>query len=783
MVVVVGLIRLGVGWRIMARLRRGVVVGDEGADGLLVEARAALGLRRPVVLARHPAVGSPIVLGGLRPVVLVPPDWDDWPRTDRRTCLLHELSHLARLDDWTKLAQEVVRVPFGWHPLVRWLLVRLDRERELLCDEAAVARGADPVTYARLLLTLASRSRRLHPVASPWSASPGRLAFLDRRTVQVRIDHLLEPDMPLTLASPSRGRALILGTLATMMTLLIGGLRVHAGSALALQAPAPVVLRSDYKVRGLVVDANDRPVSGATVVAGPDEPGKTGHDVLATDADGRFVWSPPLGTVSYGIVVARDGLAPSAIKGFVDGKIPVKDRNFRLGKPEPFAAVLVDGAGKPVVGATVRVAMFASGSVTSDTVSVGYTHIPQLVTEDNPVRPLFGTTTDAEGRFTFAAIPAESFIKVAITTADGRLVRARPEGRSAVGSTLADPAVQLTFTPRKGQTPRAQRLIVDKQTRLGQMMRDEGFLTIVPGKLVQYEVIPTARVVGQITSKQPGVDLAGLTVSYQASQPDRRSQVISGNFGGSVLVDADGRFVIDSLNAGTINIFAHAPGENRDWTYCAARDVQLDPGQTTRATIDLTRGVDVEGSVRVHETGQPVAGAQIGVYGPFRPRSGAMTIGATTDAQGRYHYRLPPGETDFYIMGGASNFLPPSRTVRSNQTVTIPNGVETFVVPPIEVREPGLTVHARLLGAAGQPVAGALVAPWPDGAVTRPQDGFGATTDARGEFFLRSEMSVGLSLGKSLRLLIHLPDGTEQTAAIVPATNGVISVQLAAPAL
>ncbi len=225
-----------------------------------------------------------MVVGGLRPVVLVPTDWGDWPEPHRRACLLHELAHLARYDDWAKLAQELLYAFFFFHPLVRWLLTRLDREREFLCDEATVALGADPVAYARLLIDLARRPGRLISVTS--QSRTGWLPFFDRRTVAVRIERLLEEDMLRTASRPSSGyRSFLLGSLAVAAALGVGGLRVRAVVAGPAEPPkcteaaveppsgtepaAPAVAKDAPKeVRGVILDSDDRPVSGATIVAG-----------------------------------------------------------------------------------------------------------------------------------------------------------------------------------------------------------------------------------------------------------------------------------------------------------------------------------------------------------------------------------------------------------------------------------------------------------------------------------------------------------------------------------
>ena len=152
--VVVLACRLIGGTWLLARIKKQGCAVDEALYGLFEECRRAIPLSRRLVLAAHSAVGSPLTVGGRCPTILVPDDWCAWSEAERRVCLLHELTHLARHDDWLKFVQELIRIPFFFHPLLHALMARIDRDRELLCDEAAVALGADPLAYARLLLEL-----------------------------------------------------------------------------------------------------------------------------------------------------------------------------------------------------------------------------------------------------------------------------------------------------------------------------------------------------------------------------------------------------------------------------------------------------------------------------------------------------------------------------------------------------------------------------------------------------------------------------------------------------
>jgi hypothetical protein len=769
-VVLTLLLRLAGGWLMLAQLRRGAVEVDRESARLLEECRSALGLSRPVRLAVHPAVGSPAVVVGPRPVVLVPTDWSGWPESHRRACLLHELAHVARYDDWAKLVQELLRAAFFFHPLVRWLLARLDRERELLCDETAVAMGSDPVAYARLLLDLARRPARLLPITPLFRH--GWLPFLDRRTVEVRIERLLEEDMLSTLSRPSAGRSVLLGSLAVATALVLSGLRVRAGSDATTEPqerteaaterpkraepptpptpPAPVVAQQvPGEFQGVVLDSGGHPVPGATIVAGCADTGRSGHQVITTDAQGRFTWRLPSGTEQFCLVAHKDGFAPSSLSAPASALVDPHDLKLRLGPPTPFAAVLVDRDGRPVAGATVRVEMIAHASEQKDgertSISVGFTPIRREVIGGSPVEGLFVTTTDASGAFSFRAIGPGSGLELGVTAADGRALRV--QARSGVA----------------GLTRRT--------------MEDQGFVTAPPGETARLVAVPAARVAGRVVTKLPGVRVSGLMANFQESHPPGAYRAAS-NFGVQVQTDADGRFTFDGLNEGTINVFVHGDGENKDWTYRAAKDVNLTPGATSAVTLELIRGVEVEGTVVARGTGAPVEGAQVGVYGPFRPRTGAMTTGATTDAQGRYRYRLPSGETYFYIMG------PPNGYTRlpgegSSRTVTIPDGVLSYVVPPFELTA-AVTVHGRVLDGTGAPIAGATVVGLCEGGVCRPFGGTETVTDTRGAFRLPPGPNNTVPIGTAAKLLIRLRDRSEHEATAVPTAAGEFVVKLPA---
>src|SRR6185436_14771851 len=94
----------------------------------------------------------PAVVGLLRPVVLVPAGaLTGLPAEQMKAMLLHELAHIRRCDYLVNLLQSIVEALLFYHPAVWWVSGQMRSERELYCDDAAVAVGGDVLTYARAL--------------------------------------------------------------------------------------------------------------------------------------------------------------------------------------------------------------------------------------------------------------------------------------------------------------------------------------------------------------------------------------------------------------------------------------------------------------------------------------------------------------------------------------------------------------------------------------------------------------------------------------------------------
>lgn len=126
-------------WTTFRAIRRSDPV-DLSAVGISLERlKRTVRLRRPVRVAAHPGVVSPVVHGLWSPTLLLPADFADYHDADQmRWILLHELAHIRRGDMLVKLFQKLVQFAFFFHPGVWVVNTLIDRQREFACDDTAV---------------------------------------------------------------------------------------------------------------------------------------------------------------------------------------------------------------------------------------------------------------------------------------------------------------------------------------------------------------------------------------------------------------------------------------------------------------------------------------------------------------------------------------------------------------------------------------------------------------------------------------------------------------------
>ncbi|MEP7354272.1 MAG: M56 family metallopeptidase, partial [Acidobacteriota bacterium] len=139
-----------------------------------------LRMSRPVVMLESSLTDTPLTMGVLRPVILLPIGLISGLSVEQiELVLLHELAHIRRHDYLINLMQTAVESLLFYHPGVWWLSRRIRMEREYCCDDIVVAATDDATAYARALTELEHRRVAFNETAL--AATGGNLMFRIQR--------------------------------------------------------------------------------------------------------------------------------------------------------------------------------------------------------------------------------------------------------------------------------------------------------------------------------------------------------------------------------------------------------------------------------------------------------------------------------------------------------------------------------------------------------------------------------------------------------------------------
>ena len=273
---VLAMTRLVAGLASVRRLRRQCrAIAPSNLPPTLRQALESLRLTRPITICRSPAVAVPTAIGFFNPAIVFP-EWvlRELSPDELKIILLHECAHLERRDDWTNLAQKIVRAIFFFHPAIWWIEKRLSLEREMACDDVVLAATANSRAYARCLLALVEKS------AIRRGFSLAQAVVSHAREISLRLAQILNGNQP--GATRVLKPALVIMTLFGVLALVIVP---EAPTLIAFenQQPAPPLASAETRARqgATVTAANTRGdaetglTRGAVMKTTPAHPGRT----------------------------------------------------------------------------------------------------------------------------------------------------------------------------------------------------------------------------------------------------------------------------------------------------------------------------------------------------------------------------------------------------------------------------------------------------------------------------------------------------------------------------
>ena len=172
-------------WHLYNLRKSCVAIDTATLDPVLQSTLARNQYPRQIELCTSDLTNVPTALGLVKPAIVIPA-WvmQELSADELNQILLHEIAHLRRWDDWTNLAQKLVKALFFFHPAVWWIEKKVSLEREMACDDAVLAETASPRAYAECLAHLAEKTLIQRSIAFA-QAALGKIHQTSLRVAQI----------------------------------------------------------------------------------------------------------------------------------------------------------------------------------------------------------------------------------------------------------------------------------------------------------------------------------------------------------------------------------------------------------------------------------------------------------------------------------------------------------------------------------------------------------------------------------------------------------------------
>ncbi|QRQ99671.1 M56 family metallopeptidase [Dyadobacter sandarakinus] len=141
-------------WHLSTIRSRGIQVPSADWLDVFADLTRKLGMHGRISLFESGQVHVPMVIGYMKPVVLVPLGMlAGMPAAQVEAILLHELAHIRRRDYLVNLVQVFCENIYFFNPAVLWLSALIRQEREHCCDEMAIEVSGNRGSFVHALVS------------------------------------------------------------------------------------------------------------------------------------------------------------------------------------------------------------------------------------------------------------------------------------------------------------------------------------------------------------------------------------------------------------------------------------------------------------------------------------------------------------------------------------------------------------------------------------------------------------------------------------------------------
>jgi beta-lactamase regulating signal transducer with metallopeptidase domain len=212
---IISLSRLVHGIIFLSGFRSSLVrIPEEGLSGVVQTVRAAFPRTRLPSIHVSPAVDSPVALGILRPMIVVPQSLaENLSAEELVNILIHETAHIRHLDQISGLLQRLLTSLYWWNPLAYTLSASFSVTREDVSDNYAIQKSGAH-SYASCLVALARKTSLITRLPAAIGMATRHMSLEDRVKNIVSKERVMATKMKKTMV-------VLLALVAVLLTALV----------------------------------------------------------------------------------------------------------------------------------------------------------------------------------------------------------------------------------------------------------------------------------------------------------------------------------------------------------------------------------------------------------------------------------------------------------------------------------------------------------------------------------------------------------------------------------
>ncbi len=250
-----------------------------------------LGIRKVVSIMESAVINIPVVIGHLKPVILLPVGvTTNLTIGEVEAILLHELAHIRRNDYLINIMQCVGEMIFFFNPGMLWVSSLMRRERENCCDEIAINATNNKLQFVEALIHFKEYSISKNQYAMGLFSRKNLLLHRVRRIVEAENASLA-------------GREKIIFTLSMGMCLFLFSIFYKSDVSapkIAVQQQVqamnsqyhpdiPANVHLVYRAKSTTQQGNGKPVSKKPAVVKARDASRTMNKIITPSAESRDI--------------------------------------------------------------------------------------------------------------------------------------------------------------------------------------------------------------------------------------------------------------------------------------------------------------------------------------------------------------------------------------------------------------------------------------------------------------------------------------------------------------